>query len=279
MWKILFIASFSFLYITIYSQTVEQTLKYANFLYEQQQYNEAVELYKRVLFFSHDSFYLFNLYNKVAEIYLAMNNYQKALQAYDSALMYSSHYDSAFLSCYFNKIFSHILLNDYHYALLKILDLKDTLNPYFYTKKTFYLAVIHYKIGEYRHAEHYFKKLYRLKGLDTGIVSCVFHEIYRIRRRIHPALAKTLSSIIPGLGQFVYGDIPDGINSLLLNALLLYSCYYFTVEYSFWDSMLFSGHLFLRYYKGGSKQAQLHAQKKLQLLLDEKFVYLLERLK
>ncbi|MBW8048773.1 MAG: hypothetical protein FVQ77_00220 [Cytophagales bacterium] len=153
------------------------------------------------------------------------------------------------------------------------MDINDSLSGYFYRKKLFYLAVINFKIGALNSSERYFKQL--TERSDSAKIVKIFSEINKVNK-IRPRAAKNLSMLLPGAGQIYYGDIKNGINSFVLNGLLVAAGVYFAFEYTVLDAILFTGPFFRRYYKGGYMKAMIGAERKIVSLRSKKFIELLE---
>jgi len=94
-----------------------------------------------------------------------------------------------------------------------------------------------------------------------------------------PKLAKTLSSVLPGMGQIYAGDFLKGLNALALNSLFGYIVVSDILQKDYWDFLFNSSFLFWRFYSGNRIEAEATAKGRNQKL-DEQFIHkLLEKLK
>lgn len=254
-----------------YSQAVQDALSFAQELYQKEKFHEAINTYHRVIYFANEKEDLTQAYFYLSDSYLHLHDYDNALVYFDSVKSITDIHDSINTEASFNMIACRILQNDIHYALLTLLDIKDSLSAYFQNKKLFYLAVIHFKIEEFDLSEHYFTKLVENRGsTKKDQIDQIFNEIDKINR-IKPRLAKFLSKVLPGAGQVYYGDLKNGINSFVLNGSLIAAGVYFANVYSVLDAVLFTGNWFLRYYHGGFIKAKLGAENKIQTFRNKKF--------
>ncbi len=78
----------------------------------------------------------------------------------------------------------------------------------------------------------------------------------------NPKTARVLSMILPGAGQFYAGDIKNGLNSLLLNALLGFWFVTTGLAYTFVDAAATVTPWLFRYYGGGIRRAGEIVEKK-----------------
>ena len=292
-----------------FTQTFEQTLSYAQNQYELKNFDEAINTCQRIIFFAKEKNILAPAYSvpsesperdfdvatlasespagdsdetvsvlapayfNLADSYLQIHDYENALACFDSVSAHSQTNDSIYQEVFFKKIACYILQNDHQYALLRLLDINDSLSGYFYRKKLFYLAVVNFKTGALNSSERYLLQL--TERSDSAKIVKIFSEINKVNK-IRPGVAKNLSMLLPGAGQIYYGDIKNGINSFVLNGLLVAAGVYFAFEYTVLDAILFTGPFFRRYYKGGYMKAMIGAERKIESLKNKKFIELLE---
>ena len=109
-------------------------------------------------------------------------------------------------------------------------------------------------------------------------VKDIFNEKKNFR---HPnnKVAKFLSVLIPGAGQIYSNDLKNGINSLALNSAILYGGYLISIRYSLLDAVITVFPWFIRYYKGGYKNAEIIANKRFSMKKEKTLKQLLEIIK
>ena len=84
--------------------------------------------------------------------------------------------------------------------------------------------------------------------------------------------------VLPGAGQFYAGDYKNGINSLLINALLGYWLISAGISFTFLDAAATVSPWLFRYYAGGMRRAGEILEKKKEEGLRKVFGKVLEEL-
>lgn len=244
--------------LTSFGQSLEQTFDFANQLYIQKSYQNAVEAYKRVVYFDSSSLYSNQIYPKIADCLFSLEKYQESADYYD--LAYFSTEDSLLKDTYIlKKISCFLILQEYDYAEIELLNLGSDLPDSLEYEKNFNEAILRFAKEEYDLSEQIFKKL----TSDTLAINELFNQNTKVSR-ISPKKAKIMSMIMPGLGQIYVGDIKNGLNSFILSAGLfalgLRSAYINNPL----DAAISVLPWFQRYYQGGFKKAELIAIAKIQ---------------
>ena len=244
------------------AQTIEQTLLYADRQFEQNNFDLAIQNYRRIIFFDINK-YGKDVSQNLAESYLQVGDYKNAGYYLDLAYSFSVD-ESVKNELIFKKSANYIFTAQYDFALLEILNLSDTLPDYFYKKKEFYLGVIKFQLEDYQASESHF-----LNSLDTSFhekrqnISALFHQNERLDKWYNPNLVRIMSLIIPGAGQFYCGDIKNGINSLLLTFSFGLLFQYVAFTYTLLDAVLSVMPWYQRYYLGGVNSAYAIAIQKI----------------
>ncbi len=241
-----------------FGQGLEPTFKFANALYDQKSYPNAVEAYKRVLFFDTASAYSPEVYPKIADCLFSLKKYQEAAPYFD--LAYFSTQDSVLKDTYIlKKISCFLILQQYDYAEVELLGLDQNIAPNLQAEKDLSEAILRFAKQEYDLSEQIFKKIVA----DTLAVDGLFDKNKRVSK-ISPKKAKILSMIMPGLGQLYVGDVKNGLNSFILSAGLLALGLRSAFINNPLDAAISTLPWFQRYYQGGYKKAELIAIAKIQ---------------
>ncbi|MCP9762765.1 tetratricopeptide repeat protein [Lacihabitans soyangensis] len=241
-----------------FGQGLESTFRFANTLYEQKSYQNAVEAYKRVLFFDTLSVYGPEVYPKIADCLFSLKKYQESASYFD--LAYFSTQDSVLKDAYIlKKISCFLILQQYDYAEVELLGMDETTDPKQQADKDFNEAILRFAKQEYDLSEQMFKKIVA----DTSLVNELFEKNKKISK-ISPKKAKVLSMIMPGLGQLYVGDVKNGLNSFLLSTGLLALGLRSAFINNPLDAAIATLPWFQRYYQGGYKKAELIAVAKIQ---------------
>mgnify|MGYP000951449752 CR=1 FL=1 len=241
-----------------FGQSLVQTFDFANQLYQQKSYQNAVEAYKRVVYFDSTSLYSIQIYPKIADCLFNLKKYQESADYYD--LAYFSAEDSLLKDTYIlKKISCFLILQQYDYAEIEFLNLGSELPKNLEYDKNFSEAILRFAKEEYDLSEQIFKKL----ASDTLAVNALFKKNTKVNK-ISPKKAKIMSMIMPGLGQLYVGDIKNGLNSFILSAGLFALGVRSAIINNPLDAAISVLPWFQRYYQGGFKKAELIAIAKIQ---------------
>lgn len=243
--------------VAVHGQTIDQTLSFANTLFEKKEYSNAVEVYKRVLFFDQNGEYGREIYKNIADCLYNTEKFEDAANYYELAF-FSESSDSVKNEINFLKASCYLILRQYDYAQIELLNLTDSLYSGQSRKRDYYEGMVYFAKDEFAASEKSFKS----QVSDTTIIHKLFRKNDRISR-ISPKKAKILSMIIPGLGQFYVGDIKNGLNSMILTGGLFYLGIRAGLNNSFWEAGISTLPWFQRYYTGGFTKAEKIAQTKI----------------
>jgi tetratricopeptide (TPR) repeat protein len=241
-----------------FGQSLDQTFGFANQLYEQKSYPNAVEAYKRVLFFDSAAVFSNQVFPKIADCLFKLQKYQESAQYYD--LAYFSAHDSVLKNAYvLKKISCFLILKQYDYAEVELLGLDENLALPQKKEKDFNEAVLRFAKGEYDLSEQIFKSLVS----DSAKVDLLFEKNKKVSK-ISPKKAKIMSMIVPGLGQLYVGDVKNGLNSFVLSVGLFSLGLRSALINNPLDAAISTLPWFQRYYQGGFKKAELIAIARIQ---------------
>ena len=251
--NILFTAVFSIAPVVI-AQPEEPVTAFGNKAYAEHNYQLAVREYQRVLFF-HLHYDEAVILERLGNAYFMMNQYERAIEYYDHAMLLHTS-DSARYSCLFRKVFSMVLHGQYQYALIELYSIHDSLPEPFYREYEFYLAVCLFRLGAFDDAKKAFLASIPpdREEARAQLNSLLEHKKYL--EKPNPNTAFVLSMILPGAGQLYAGDIKNGLNSMILNGILIFIFVNTTLNYTIFDAMLTVFPWFQRYYQGGFTRAK-----------------------
>jgi hypothetical protein len=234
-------------------QNLEETLAFAR---EQSQAGNtqlALKTYQRVLFFSGEA-HRDECHSQLASLNAAVGEFERAAFYYD--LIYqSAGTDSLRYEALFHKTAALVLQQQPKKALLELLSLPKNLPEPWRSRKQLYLGAAHFATREFDLAR---QDLLPLFGPENSPEKAEFDKLFRQAERVarkNPKTARLLSMFLPGAGQFYAGDIKNGLNSLLLNALLGYWFVATGINYSFIDAGATVTPWLFRYYGGGIRRA------------------------
>lgn len=241
-----------------FSQTVSETVAFADVQQSMGHHDIAIQAYKRALFFQSDD-YKENIFHKVANSYYSKEDYADAAKYYDLAYAYETQ-DAAKTEITLKKSLCLLIEQDYSLALLELFSLDDDLTEVQKGQVNFYSAIAYFGMSEFDKSEQYFKECVTTDE-EKAEIEKLFNKNAKIR--LNPKTAKVLSMILPGLGQFYAGDIKNGLNSMLLAAGLVTLIIYTSIQFTIFDAIISVGPWYQRYYTGGFKKAEIIAEQKL----------------
>jgi tetratricopeptide (TPR) repeat protein len=240
------------------AQSVEQTKAFADELYKEKSFQNALEVYNRVLFFDTAQVFSAQIYPTIAESYYQTSQYAQANQYFDLAYNISSNAveKNGYL---LKKISGYLILQQIDYAEIDFLSLDSTsLNSTQKAERAVFEAIITFAKGDFLKSKTAFLHLSK----DSIAVEKLFSKNDKISK-ISPLKAKNMSRVIPGLGQLYVGDVKNGLNSFLLTGGLLALGIRGALTNNLFDAAFASGPWIQRYYKGGYTKAESIAKSKI----------------
>ncbi len=259
------------------AQSVQETYVKAKAFSAGGQYEDALKLYKRLLFFTeeNDSLKPF-IYAYAAEAFLATGQYAKAAENYSNAL-YLIKNDSLVHHYRIQKIKALLLQHDYKNAQNELKQI-DTFNfPHLKRSVYFYTGIYYFGLEDYDSAEKYFHKIINNDTQRQRQLNSLFRKNKRIKYT-NRTFAAIMSGIVPGSGQVYAGEADRGINSFLLTsafAILGYNTY---AAYGLLEAVVSVSPWYLRYYISGIKDAKTLAERQQQRKRQQVFTKMLHLL-
>ena len=242
------------------AQTVDKSLLFAREQVVVGNNMLALKTFQRVLFFGGD-LHRDECQRQLAALYAELGDFEKST-FYCDLLYQSAQSDSLRYEALFSKTGMLMLQNQYKKALLELFSLPKALPEPWMARKRLYLGAAHFGIREFDLARADLLPLFAAEDVKGR---AEFERLMRQAERVSrksPKTARVLSMILPGAGQFYAGDIKNGINSLLLNALLGYWFVNTGLAYTFVDAAATVTPWLFRYYGGGIRRAGEIVEKK-----------------
>jgi tetratricopeptide (TPR) repeat protein len=235
-------------------QTVQTALRQADSLLSRGDYEAAVKLYDRVLFFDEEG-YASKSYENIARCYFLNKQYAKAASYFSIAGSNTNH-DSIASAIFQKKTICLILDEQFLAAREELFAMPDT---YASSQEGILLMALSYYGNQ--ETEAAFKEFAKLEGLKQHST-----ELKKLKRKLeraerkNPKTAKVLSIIVPGTGQIYAGDWRNGINSFLLTGGLMALGIHSMITVGVLDGLLLVGPWYQRYYTGGFNRAALSVE-------------------
>jgi tetratricopeptide (TPR) repeat protein len=245
------------------AQTVEESKVFADELYKEKSFQNALEVYSRVLFFDSAQVFSSQIYPAIAESFYQTQQYNQANQYFDLAYNVSTNAEEK-NSYLLKKISGYLILQQIDYAEIDFLSLDSTnLNSTQIAEKDIFEAIITFAKGDFKNAKKAFLHITK----DSIAVEKLFLKNEKVSK-ISPTKARNMSRIIPGLGQLYVGDIKNGLNSFILTGGLLVLGIRASIVNNLLDAVFAAGPWIQRYYKGGYAKAESIAKAK---ILEKRF--------
>ncbi|MBA4851912.1 tol-pal system YbgF family protein [Emticicia sp. BO119] len=249
-----------FIPLLVHSQDLKETFDFANELYDKKDYSGAANTYRRVIFFDKQEEFRKRCYKNIADCLYATQNYEEAADYYELAF-YQQRTDSTKAEVLFRKLSCFLILGNFEYAEIELVNIPDKLTDEQQRRKTFYSAILHFSTEKYDESKKEFLTLIEPNNSEARQkIEQLFVKNDKISR-LSPKKAKVLSIILPGLGQFYAGDVKNGFNSLLLTGgVVTWGILAAIGSPAPLDIFITMVPWFQRYYMGGYKKAEVIAE-------------------
>jgi tetratricopeptide (TPR) repeat protein len=229
------------------STQTDSLLAFADKQYAEGNYNIALKEYLRIGFvqnFSEPSIQL-----RIANTYYRTGNWPVARYYYDLAFRMAGD-DSTRSQSKFSKISSLISEKKYKQALIDLYNINDSIYQKHYVEIDLLFGICFFGLEDFSKSCDYFKHAVNGNEIARAKIDSIF-KTKRMFYRPKPAIAYTLSIILPGLGQMYVGDVPQGLNSFFLTESLFLAGLFIAYEYSIIDAIISILPWYQRYFMGG----------------------------
>ncbi|WP_337042992.1 tetratricopeptide repeat protein [Emticicia sp. 17c] len=242
------------------AQDLQQTFVFANELFAKKDYEGAANTYRRVIFFDKAEEYRKLCYKNIADCLYEIQSYEEAADYYELAF-YQQKTDSSKAEILLRKLSCFLILNNFEYAEIELVNIPDKLNTEQQRRKVFYSAILHFSTEKYDEAKKEFLSLTDPNNKEAQQkIEQLFVKNDKINK-LSPRKARILSMILPGLGQFYAGDLRNGFNSFLLTGGIVTWGILAAIESPApLDIFISMVPWFQRYYMGGYKKAEVIAE-------------------
>lgn len=261
------------------AQSIEESVKLATELFDQNKYNSAINLYERIVFFDTANQYSPYIYENLAIAYQKQNEFHRAIYYYDLAFYAAENLGLNTNKLLINKAICSIRVRDFESAYSEALYINTSLQDSSIVRKqqTLLLAIGSYHLQNYESSFNNFILICPNDECNEDLLG-FFTELERINKK-KPRKAKILSMIFPGLGQYYIGEWKKGINSTLLVGGLASLLIVNSINTGFLNSFLNIMPWYQRYFMGGFTNVELMAEKKLEIKRIELLDQILSKMK
>jgi len=251
-----FVFFFIFVYagFDVYTQKIDETIKYADKLFENGDYNKSLSLYLRVAFFStKPNVYLFE---KSGDCQFQSDDFISAESYYDSALFYCED-EYKYTELLYKKADCKIFRKDFDDAV-KFLKGIDFEYLQYSEQYHFYLGIAFFGQEDFKLSETQF--LLCLPDSDFFAKNQILEIFDKNYNYPNPQTAYVLSSVIPGLGQLYSGNYREALNSFVLVAAIVLLANDMYMKFGLADSVISIFPWLNRYFNGGIENAEKIAE-------------------
>lgn len=243
-----------FVYGSIFPQSVLESQKeYADSLFNNENYFDAITEYKRLLFFDDQLTFQSEAFLKIAESYKQGGHFDEAIKFFVLSKLNSQN-DSDKCKVSMQIVRCNILRGTFQNAFL-LLEEAESVECKDCTDEINYWRLWTYMLNDdWENALVILETVYKndeLKNLAENVINAKYSVTF----------AKVISYILPGAGQFYTGNYLSGTLSLGWNILWGYlTVNAFTADRIF-DGLAVGSLLWLRFYKGNIENAEKYAVK------------------
>lgn len=239
----------------LHSQTLKDQFSYANELFNEGKYFDAITEFKRLQFFDSENQFSFQSNLLIGKSYKAGAKFDDAIKYFTLAEI-SSRNDEEYFNSNILKARTNILRRTNHQAE-RILNelLVDTKFKSKENEIKYWLGWNLIFLDEWKKAS----KIFLENNLDTTLSNLcisVDDKMYSVN------FAKYSSYVIPGFGQFYTGEYVSGLLSLSWNVFAGYLTVNSFIEDRVFDGIITANFLSMRFYSGNTQNAEKFALQK-----------------
>ncbi|MBK7228792.1 MAG: hypothetical protein IPH97_07975 [Ignavibacteriales bacterium] len=239
----------------LHSQTLKDQFSYANELFNEGKYFDAITEFKRLQFFDSENQFSFQSNILIGKSYKAGAKFDDAIKYFTLAEI-SSRNDEEYFNSNILKARTNILRRTNHQAE-RILNelLVDTKFKSKENEIKYWLGWNLIFLDEWKKAS----KIFLENNLDTTLSNLcisVDDKMYSVN------FAKYSSYVIPGFGQFYTGEYVSGLLSLSWNVFAGYLTVNSFIEDRVFDGIITANFLSMRFYSGNTQNAEKFALQK-----------------
>ena len=244
--------------VHLYAQDTAPQILLADQYYDHGQYDEALKEYLRA--------YVYNPKDanetlvKISELYKLKGETDEAVRYLNLAFFATPPQNPQRQEIQYKKAQLLIVEKDFQKAKLEVLQIASTTSDA--TDRITYYKVLVYLLNE--EVDQGLKAMSQLSYHDSIDARQILKLEKKLKRtyKIKPKIYQIASGMLPGLGQYIAGDIEDGTKSLLLNGSLVYAFFRLGQTLTYSDAFVTVSPWIFRYFMGGVQNAGKAAKAK-----------------
>ncbi len=270
--KSVYILIFVFFISLTANDNLQKQYDYANQLFVNHNYYEAITEFKRIQFFDKEKLFTFEINYKIGVAYKKGGYYKNAIEYLTKAKI-AANDQSKIIEAEFQIIRANILRNTFDRAFQLLNELQTKLVDTSYQKEIYYWCGWANMLSDnWEAAAQNFAKISKNHELKL-LCEQVTEDKYSV------TFARVISYILPGVGQFYTGNYFAGIMSLSWNALWGFLTVNAFIEDRAFDGAAIGSLLWLRFYRGNIQNAENLAETENIEIANKALLYLMETYK
>lgn len=248
---------FFFLPLFLFAQSKEEKqLQFAHQLFNEEKYFDAITEAKRFLFFNIHEDKNFEAYLLIAKSYRAGAKFSDALRFFLEAEKSALNIDQLF-SAKIEAVKIHIIRRSASVAIKKIEEMLVEEKFILYKEElNYWKGWAHIFDDNWKSAAESFRTLQNKNEVLINLCESVENQKYSV------SFAKTISSFIPGAGQFYTGNYLSGMLSLAYTTGFFYITAEAFLANRIFDALMVTNFLGFRFYRGNIFNAEKFAVQK-----------------
>lgn len=228
------------------AQTLEETVASADQAFAEEDYLQSLTEYQRAWLFSEsDSLHAY-IFDRIAHSHSMLDHPEQAI--YYKELAYKNATGEARSRLILEAIPWYVSVKQYSKALRALIG-TPTFSDEMRDEKNLYLGILYFQLSNFEQAANYFNRV----ATDTASINRQLSskKLHRPKEKV----AKALSYVLPGAGQYYAGDLKNGLSSTAIVGAIVYVGINIFQRYTWYNAFIAAGPLFQRYYLGGVKNA------------------------
>jgi tetratricopeptide (TPR) repeat protein len=252
--------NFSALYCQSYASLAN--INYAQELYDQGNYESALTEYLRCNYFRVKSPDI-DISKRISDLLLQQKDYKNAIKYLDRWYFENINDEEKQIEASIAKSRIYTLTNDFNTAIIELLQVPEPNSIAAKDRINYYLFINYLLANQVSEAEKYGLILSYLKEPNRKEIQKLLNKYQKIIDK-NPNSAIIFSSIIPGLGQALHGNVKDGLISLAVVGGLVVLFVDVSLNLSFADAGYSVAPWLIRYHIGGLTNAKKQAKKNIE---------------
>ena len=238
---------------------VAADLAYADNLYATENYKAALKEYLRVYYHDRDDRF-FSVLEKISKCCNAIGMHEQSLKYINQYLRSKTLDEESEVEAYYYKV--RLLLDkDPKLAIAELYQISDRIISADPDRYHFYAAMTHYMDDDLQEAGSELSSLSYYDDIPDDHFRELEGQMERTKNKSH-LVPRLLSTVVPGLGQAVNGEVQDGINSALINGSMIWIFIHVARNLSLADAIISVTPYLGRFFVGGMKNAMIASKSK-----------------